>query len=60
MVNHDRFGLFRPTANEKGEVVHAGWSTIRNVHLDVSYFRYSYYSSQIYTHFTLNTVTIVR
>lgn len=36
MVNHDRYGLFRPTANEKGEVIHAEWSTLRNVHLDVS------------------------
>ena len=36
MVNHDRFGLFRPTANEDGEIIHSEWSTIRNVHLDVS------------------------
>ena len=36
MVNHDRFGLFRPTANEDGEVIHPEWSTLRNVHLDVS------------------------
>ena len=36
MVNHDRFGLFRPTTNERGEVVNADWKTIRNVHLDVS------------------------
>ena len=37
MVNHDRFGLFRPTANEMGEVVRPKRSTIRNVHLDVNY-----------------------
>ena len=36
MVNHDRFGLFRPTTNERGEVINADWKTIRNVHLDVS------------------------
>ena len=36
MVNHDRFGLFRPTANEKGEVINPDWRTYRNVHLDVS------------------------
>ena len=35
MVNHDRFGLFRPTTNERGEVINAEWKTIRNVHLDV-------------------------
>ena len=40
MVNHDRFGLFRPTANDKGETVNAEWSTVRNVHLDVSSFIY--------------------
>ena len=43
MVNHDRFGLFRPTANEEGEVIHPEWSTLRNVHLDVS-------SKSVYTH----------
>lgn len=36
MVNHDRFGLFRPTTNEKGEVIHPEWSTLKDVHLDVS------------------------
>ena len=43
MVNHDRFGLFRPTTNERGDVVNANWKTIRNVHLDVSCSRVSLY-----------------
>ena len=36
MVNHDRFGLFRPTTDEDGKVIHPEWKTMRNVHLDVS------------------------
>lgn len=38
MVNHDRFGLFRPTTDEQGKVIHPEWKTMHNVHLDVSLF----------------------
>jgi len=38
MVNHDRFGLFRPTTDEQGKVFHPEWKTMHNVHLDVSLF----------------------
>ena len=50
MVNHDRFGLFRPTANEDGDVIHPEWLTIRNVHLDVSSESVSLASSSLCSH----------
>lgn len=36
MVNQDRYGLFRPTADGDGKIIHAEWATDTNVHLDVS------------------------
>ena len=36
MVNQDRYGLFRPTADGDGKMIHAEWATCTNVHIDVS------------------------
>ena len=42
MVNQDRYGLFRPTADGDGKMIHAEWATYTNVHIDVSgIYRYS-------------------
>lgn len=55
MVNHDRFGLFRPTANEEGETIHPEWSTLRNVHLDVSLmFKLCYDSTHLGLNYDIN------
>ena len=55
MVNHDRFGLFRSTANEDGDIIHPEWLTIRNVHLDVSSMSASLASSILCSHCTIIT-----
>ena len=41
MVSQDRYGLFRPTADQDGKTVHEEWKTFANVHMDVSTTIYS-------------------
>ena len=61
IVNQDRYGLFRPTADGEGKIVHDKWLTLTNVHMDVSkIWAYDTYHSSLIQSSQLPTLCVVQ